>query len=49
MDLLERWMKEDLIGTLDEGEQIVQQLVNVNFLDSFQNGESIRMPDEIRS
>ena len=23
VDLLERWMKKDLIGTLDEGEEIV--------------------------
>ena len=49
VDLLERWMKEDLIGTLDEGEEIVQQLFNANLLESFQNGESIRMPDEVRN
>ncbi|CBI37406.3 unnamed protein product, partial [Vitis vinifera] len=48
VDLLERWMNEDLIGTLDEGEQIVQHLVNALLLESFQNGQSIRMRDEIR-
>ena len=48
VDLLERWMKEDLIGTLDEGEEIVQQLLNAILLESFQNGESIKMPDEVR-
>ena len=48
VDLLERWMIEGLIGTLDEGAQIVQQLVNAVLLESFQNGESIRMLDEIR-
>ena len=35
VDLLERWMKEDLIETLDEGEQIVQHLVNALLLESF--------------
>ena len=35
VDLLERWMNEDLIGTLDEGEQIVQHLVNALLLESF--------------
>ena len=48
VDLLERWMKEDLIQTLDEGEQIVQQLVNAVLLESFQNGESIRMANDVR-
>ncbi|KAJ9687642.1 hypothetical protein PVL29_016215 [Vitis rotundifolia] len=48
VDLLDRWMKEDLTGTLDEGEQIVQHLVNALLLESFRNGKSIRMRDEIR-
>ena len=48
VDLLERWMKKDLIGTLDEGEEIVQQLVNAVLLESFQNGESIRMANDVR-
>ncbi|KAJ9687647.1 hypothetical protein PVL29_016220 [Vitis rotundifolia] len=48
VDLLDRWMKEGLIGTLEEGEQIVQHLVNALLLESFRNGESIRMQDEIR-
>ena len=48
VDLLERWMKEDLIQTLNEGEQIVQQLVNSVLLESFQNGEAIRMANDVR-
>ena len=47
-DLLERWMKEDLITTLDEGEHIVQHFVDAVLLESFQNGGSIGMPEEIR-
>ncbi|KAL6329140.1 hypothetical protein AAG906_007686 [Vitis piasezkii] len=48
VDLLDSWMKEDLIETLDEGEKIVQHLVNALLLESFRNGESIRMREEIR-
>ena len=48
VDLLDSWMNEDLIETLDEGEKIVQHLVNALLLESFQNGESIRMRKEIR-
>ncbi|RVW73877.1 Disease resistance protein RPS2 [Vitis vinifera] len=48
VDLLDSWMNEDLIETLDEGEEIVQHLVNALLLESFQNGESIRMRKEIR-
>ncbi|XP_034702007.1 disease resistance protein RPS2-like [Vitis riparia] len=48
VDLLDSWMKEDLIKTLNEGEKIVQHLVNALLLESFQNGESIRMRKEIR-
>ena len=48
VDLLERWMKEDLIGTLGQGEQIVQHLVDAHLLESFANGESVRMQNEIR-
>ena len=48
VDLLERWMNEDLIRTLDEGERIVQHLANALLLESFQNGGSGRMRDEIR-
>ena len=48
VDLLERWMNEHLIETLDEGEQIIQHLVNAILLKSFHNGESVRMQDEIR-
>ena len=48
VDLLERWMKEYLIQALDEGEHIVQQLVNAVLLESFQNGESIRMANDVR-
>ncbi|RVW73881.1 Disease resistance protein [Vitis vinifera] len=47
VDLLDSWMNEDLIETLDEGEKIVQHLVNALLLESFQNGESIRMRKEI--
>ncbi|XP_034702622.1 probable disease resistance protein At4g27220 isoform X3 [Vitis riparia] len=47
VDLLDSWMKEDLIKTLDEGKKIVQHLVNALLLESFQNGESIRMRKEI--
>ena len=47
-DLLERWMKEDLITTLDEGEQIVQHLVDALLLKIIGNGGSIQMPEEIR-
>ncbi|KAJ9687645.1 hypothetical protein PVL29_016218 [Vitis rotundifolia] len=48
VDLLKRWMNEDLIRTLDEGERIVQHLVNALLLESFWNGELVRMHDEIR-
>ncbi|RVW77559.1 putative disease resistance protein [Vitis vinifera] len=48
VDLLDSWMNEDLIETLDEGEKIVQHLVNALLLESFQNGESIQMRKEIR-
>ena len=47
VDLLERWMKEDLIQTLDDGEQILQHLVSALLLESFGNGELARIPDEI--
>ncbi|RVW77541.1 hypothetical protein CK203_050283 [Vitis vinifera] len=42
VDLLDSWMNEDLIETLDEGEKIVQHLVNALLLESFRNGESIQ-------
>ena len=48
VDLLERWMNEHLIETLNEGEQIIQHLVNAILLESFWNEESVRMQDEIR-
>ena len=47
VDLLDSWMNEDLIETLDEGEKIVQHLVNALLLESFRDGESIRMRDEV--
>ena len=40
-------MKEDLTGTLGEGKQVVQHLVNALLLESFRDGESIRMRDEV--
>ena len=48
VDLIERWIKGGLIGTLDEGDEISQNLVNALLLDSFQNDNSVRMRDEIR-
>ena len=46
--LIERWIKGGLIGTLDEGDEIIRNLVNALLLDSFQNDNSVRMRDEIR-
>ena len=46
VDLLERWMKEDLIGTLDEGEEIVQQLVKVDLLERWMKEDLIQTLDE---
>ena len=41
-DLLERWMKKDLIGTLDEGEEIVQQLLNVSCWKAFRRESQLK-------
>ena len=48
VDLIKRWMKEGLIRTLNEGEQIVQHLDNALLLESFRNGELVQTRDEIR-
>ncbi|KAL6328815.1 hypothetical protein AAG906_003832 [Vitis piasezkii] len=45
--LIERWIKGGLIGTLDEGDEIIRNLVNALLLESFQNDNSVRMRDEI--
>ncbi|KAJ9687692.1 hypothetical protein PVL29_016253 [Vitis rotundifolia] len=46
--LIQRWIADTLIGTADEGEKIVGDLVNAFLLERLQNGEFVRMRDEIR-
>ncbi|RVW64237.1 Disease resistance protein RPS2 [Vitis vinifera] len=46
--LIQRWIKDGLIGTVGEGEVIVEDLLNAFLLESSQNGVSVRMRDEIR-
>ena len=46
--LIEKWMKGGLIRTLDEGEEIIQELSNAFLLESCGNGGSVRMRDEIQ-
>ena len=41
IDLIKRWMKDGLIGTLNEGEDMVQDLLNAFLLESFRNGDSV--------
>eukprot|EP00261_Vitis_vinifera_P038150 XP_019079393.1 PREDICTED: disease resistance protein At4g27190 isoform X4 [Vitis vinifera] len=47
--LIEEWITSSLVGTFDEGEQIVGDLVNAFLLESFQYGDSdfVRMRREI--
>ena len=47
VDLILEWIKRALIGTLDEGEKIVQDLVGAFLLESSQDGKFVRMRDEI--
>eukprot|EP00261_Vitis_vinifera_P038101 XP_019079344.1 PREDICTED: disease resistance protein At4g27190 isoform X2 [Vitis vinifera] len=49
VDLIEEWITSGLVGTFDEGEQIVGDLVNAFLLESFQYGDSnfVRMRSEI--
>ncbi|XP_034702577.1 probable disease resistance protein At4g27220 [Vitis riparia] len=47
VDLIGRWIKGGLIGSIDEGDEIIRNLVNALLLESFQNGNSVRMRDEI--
>ena len=46
--LIDRWIADTLIGTVDEGEKIVGDLLNAFLLESWQNGKLVRMRDEIR-
>ena len=46
--LIQRWIKDGLIGTVGEGEVIVEDLLNAFLLESSHNGVSVRMQDEIR-
>ncbi|RVX05858.1 Disease resistance protein [Vitis vinifera] len=46
--LIQRWIKDGLIGTVGEGEVIVEDLLNAFLLESSQNGVSVQMRDEIR-
>ncbi|KAJ9687195.1 hypothetical protein PVL29_015876 [Vitis rotundifolia] len=48
IDLIGRWVQVTLVGTLDEGEKVVGDLVNAFLLESSQKGNSIRMRHEIR-
>ncbi|RVW64209.1 hypothetical protein CK203_046378 [Vitis vinifera] len=47
VDLIGRWIKGSLIGSIDQGDEIIRNLVNALLLESFQNGNSVRMRDEI--
>ena len=47
VDLIGRWIKGSLIGSIDQGDEIIQNLVHALLLESFQNGNSVRMRDEI--
>ncbi|KAJ9687668.1 hypothetical protein PVL29_016237 [Vitis rotundifolia] len=47
VDLIGRWIKGGLIGSIDEGDGIIRNLVNALLLESCQNGNSVRMRDEI--
>ena len=48
VDLIESWMKGNLIGTPDEGKTIVQKLVNAFLLENCENEDLVRMRHEIR-
>ena len=48
VNLIQEWINSNLIGTLDEGEEIIQDLINAFLLETFHNGESVRMRNEIR-
>ena len=47
VDLIKRWMKDGLIGTLGHREDMIQDLPNAFLLESFRNGDSVLMWDEI--
>ena len=47
IDLIGRWVRGTLVGTLEEGEKVVGDLVNAFLLESSQKGNSIRMRPEI--
>ena len=48
VNLIQEWINGSLIGTLDEGEEIIQDLNNAFLLETFHNGKSVRMRNEIR-
>ena len=41
VNLIQEWINGSLIGTLDEGEEIIQDLINAFLLETFHNGESV--------
>ena len=47
VDLIKRWMKDGLTGTLSHGEDMIQDPLNAFLLESFRNGDLVLMRDEI--